>query len=116
MRFGKQTVFDNSIKGFEALRSLGEDIQNKHGLTEVVYCLEPTASYHKPLAEYQIRKKEQVVYVSNVAVAKNRGLLDDRWDKNDNKDAANVDYRMSPMWAREMLGQGKRKREGCEEG
>jgi transposase len=94
----KNMVFDNSIKGFEALRSLAGDIQNKHGLTEVVYGLEPTASYHKPLAEYLIRQKEQVVYVSNVAVAKNRGLLDGRWDKNDKKDAANV---------ADLVGQGR---------
>jgi transposase len=94
----KNLVFDNSIKGFEALRSLAGDIQNKHGLTEMVYGLEPTASYHKPLAEYLIRQNEHVVYVSNVAVAKNRGLLDGRWDKNDKKDAANV---------ADLVGQGR---------
>lgn len=94
----KNLVFDNSIKGFEALRSLAGDIQNKHGLVEMVYGLEPTASYHKPLAEYLIRQKEHVVYVSNVAVAKNRGLLDGRWDKNDKKDAANV---------ADLVGQGR---------
>lgn len=60
--------------------------------------LEPTASYHKPLAEYLIRKDEHVVYVSNVAVVKNRALLDGRWDKNDKKDAANV---------ADLVGQGR---------
>lgn len=94
----KNLVFDNSIKGFEALRSLAGDIQNQHGLVEVVYGLEPTASYHKPLAEYLIRQDEHVVYVSNVAVAKNRALLDGRWDKNDKKDAANV---------ADLVGQGR---------
>lgn len=94
----KNLVFDNSIKGFEALRSLTGDLQNKHGLSEAVYGLEPTASYHKPLAEYLIRQKEHVVYVSNVAVARNRGLLDGRWDKNDKKDAANV---------ADLVGQGR---------
>lgn len=94
----KNLVFDNSIKGFEALRCLTGDLQNKHGLTEAVYGLEPTASYHKPLAEYLIRQKEHVVYVSNVAVARNRGLLDGRWDKNDKKDAANV---------ADLVGQGR---------
>jgi len=94
----KNLVFDNSIKGFEALRSLASDIRNQHGLVEVVYGLEPTASYHKPLAEYLIRQDEHVVYVSNVAVAKNRALLDGRWDKNDKKDAANV---------ADLVGQGR---------
>jgi transposase len=96
--FRKNLVFDNSIKGFESLRSLACDIQNQHGLVEVVYGLEPTASYHKPLAEYLIRLDEHVVYVSNVAVAKNRALLDGRWDKNDKKDAANV---------ADLVGQGR---------
>lgn len=94
----KNLVFDNSINGFETLRSLARDIRNQHGLVEVVYGLEPTASYHKPLAEYLIRQDEHVVYVSNVAVAKNRALLDGRWDKNDKKDAANV---------ADLVGQGR---------
>lgn len=94
----KNLVFDNSINGFETLRSMALDIRNQHGLVEVVYGLEPTASYHKPLAEYLIRQNEHVVYVSNVAVAKNRALLDGRWDKNDKKDAANV---------ADLVGQGR---------
>ena len=71
----KNLVFDNSIRGFESLRRLGKDLQYQHGFSQIVYGLEPTASYHKPLAEYLIRQGEQVVYVSNVAVAKNRALL-----------------------------------------
>lgn len=94
----KNMVFDNSTKGFESLRSLARDLQNQHGLVEVVYGLEPTASYHKPLAEFLIRQDEHVVYVSNVAVAKNRAMLDGRWDKNDKKDAANV---------ADLVGQGR---------
>lgn len=86
----KNLVFDNRLAGFESLRGLTADLQAQHGLVNVVYGLEPTASYHKPLAEYLLRQGEQVVYVSNVAVAKNRGMLDGRWDKNDKKDAANV--------------------------
>lgn len=86
----KNLVFDNSLTGFESLRGLTADLQAQNGLVKVVYGLEPTASYHKPLAEYLLRKHEQVVYVSNVAVAKNRAMLDGRWDKNDKKDAANV--------------------------
>lgn len=94
----KNLVFDNSRKGFEALRDLSRDLQSQHGLSETVYGVEPTASYHKPLAEYLIRQGEHVVYVSNVAVARNRELLDGRWDKNDKKDAANV---------ADLVGQGR---------
>lgn len=86
----KNLVFDNSLRGFESLRNMAADLQAQHGLIKTVYGLEPTASYHKPLAEYLLRQQAQVVYVSNVAVAKNRAMLDGRWDKNDKKDAANV--------------------------
>jgi transposase len=94
----KNLVFDNSRKGFETLRDLTRDLQYQHGLAEAVFGLEPTASYHKPLAEYLIRQGEHVVYVSNVAVARNRELLDGRWDKNDKKDAAKV---------ADLVGQGR---------
>jgi transposase len=94
----KNLVFENTVKGFESLRALVRDLQKQHGLVEVVYGVEPTASYHKPLAEYLINNQEHVVYVSNVAVAKNRAMLDGRWDKNDKKDAANV---------ADLVGQGR---------
>jgi len=92
-------VFENSKKGYELLRSYAGNIQDKYGLAEVVYGVEPTSTYHKPLAEYLIRHTENVVVlVSNVAVKRNRELLDGRWDKNDKKDAANV---------ADLVGQGR---------
>ncbi len=94
----KTLVFNNTIESYEAVRALSRDLQKQHGLNEVVYGVEPTASYHKPLAEYLISKQEHVVYVSNVAVARNRAMLDGRWDKNDKKDAANV---------ADLVGQGR---------
>jgi transposase len=87
-----------TVKGFESLRTLVSDIQKQHGLVEVIFGVEPTASYHKPLAEYLIRNQEHVVYVFNVAVARNRAMLDGRWDKNDKKDAANI---------ADLVGQGR---------
>ena len=56
----------------------------------MAFGLEPTANYHKPLAEFLINKKHDLVLVSGVAVKRNRELLDGRWDKNDMKDSANV--------------------------
>jgi Transposase and inactivated derivatives len=94
----KNLVFENTVTGFECLRALVSDLQKQHGLEEVVYGVEPTASYHKPLAEYLIKNQQHVVYVSNVAVARNRAMLDGRWDKNDKKDAANV---------ADLVGQGR---------
>jgi transposase len=86
----KRLIFDNRRYGFEHLRAFSADLQSQHGLSEVLYGVEPTASYHKPLAEYLLAHGDHVVYVSNVAVKRNRELLDGRWDKNDKKDCANV--------------------------
>lgn len=94
----KKLIFDNNIQDFEKLRNMASNLMAKHGLQHCVYGVEPTASYHKPLAEYLIRNNEQVVYVSNVAVKHNRSLLDGRWDKNDTKDAANI---------ADLVGQGR---------
>jgi transposase len=62
----------------------------QHGLSKVVYGLEPTGDYHKPLGEHLIRCGKLVVMVSGVALKNNRVTLDGRWDKNDTKDSANV--------------------------
>ncbi|MBE9485920.1 MAG: IS110 family transposase [Chloroflexi bacterium] len=94
----KKLIFDNNIQDFKKLQDMVNNLMARHGLQRCVYGVEPTASYHKPLAEYLIRNKEQVVYVSNVAVKHNRALLDGRWDKNDTKDAANI---------ADLVGQGR---------
>jgi len=86
----KKLLFDNSIQGFKSLQTMADNLMTQNGLNDCVYGVEPTASYHKPLAEYLIRQDAQVVYVSNVAIKNNRKTLDGRWDKNDTKDAANV--------------------------
>lgn len=86
----KRLVFENTFDGFERLLTQTESIKVQHDLQEVVFGLEPTANYHKPLAEFLIKKCHCVVLVSGVSVKRNRELLDGRWDKHDRKDAANV--------------------------
>ena len=86
----KRFVFDNNRAGIDQLVTLAADLQTRHGLTRRVFGLEPTGIYHKPLLEDLLRKGETAVIVSNVAVARNRELLDGRWDKNDVADGANV--------------------------
>jgi len=86
----RRLIFENSIDGFEKLHARMEALKVQHCLDKVVFGLEPTANYHKPLAEYLIRCGHIVVLVSGVAVTRNRELLDGRWDKNDDKDSANV--------------------------
>jgi len=86
----RRLVFENDLAGFEKLHMHMEALKVQHCLDKVVFGLEPTANYHKPLAEYLIKGGHTVVLVSGVAVTRNRELLDGRWDKNDNKDPANV--------------------------
>ena len=83
-------VFDNNKEGFEKLCFQAEILRTQHGLTKVVFGMEPTADYHKPLGEYLIRQGKGVSLVLGNAVKNNRELLDGRWDKNDAKDAANI--------------------------
>jgi transposase len=83
-------VFDNSRAGFEKLLFQADTLKTREGLAKLVFGMEPTADYHKPLGEYLITHGHTVVLVAGTAVKKNRELLDGRWDKYDPKDAANV--------------------------
>jgi transposase len=86
----KRIVFSNDHEGFRKLLDHAEALRVQHGLKKVVYGMEPTANYHKPLGEYLINLGRTVVLVSGVTVARNRESLDGRWDKHDAKDSANV--------------------------
>ena len=86
----KRIVFSNDHEGFRKLLDHAEALRVQHGLKKVVYGMEPTANYHKPLGEYLIKLGRVVVLVSGVTVARNRESLDGRWDKHDGKDSANV--------------------------
>jgi transposase len=86
----KRFVFDNNRDGFELLKAEADSIMLQNKLTRIVFGMEPTANYHKPLGEYLIRQDYSVVLVSGNAVRNNRELLDGRWDKHDMKDSANI--------------------------
>jgi transposase len=59
-------------------------------LKRVVYGLEPTGNYHKPLGNWLLDQGQLLVLVTSKSIADNRQTLDGRWDKNDTKDSANV--------------------------
>lgn len=86
----KGLIFDNTVEGFRKLLMVTDALKVKHDLTKVVFGLEPTANYHKPLGEHLIKCGHLVVLVSTAAAKNNRRLLDGRWDKHDTKDSANV--------------------------
>lgn len=86
----KGMFFDNTYDGFQKLLIQTDALKVQHGLQKVVFGLEPTANYHKPLGEYLIKGGHLVVLVAAAATVNNRPLLDGRWDKHDTKDSANV--------------------------
>ena len=86
----RRLVFSNDGEGFGKLLDQAEALRVRHGLEKVVYGMEPTGNYHKPLGEYLIHMGRTVVLVSGVTVKRNRESLDGRWDKHDDKDSANV--------------------------
>ncbi len=86
----RKLIFDNNLDGFSRLLKTADEIKSQNGLCKIVYGLEPTGNYHKPLARHLIRCDSNVVLVSGEAVKKNRSLLDGRWDKHDTKCAANI--------------------------
>ena len=86
----KKLIFANTSVGFTELLARVEAVRAQSGLSEVVFGLEPTSNYHKPLGRYLISEGCHVVMVGGKAVKNNRELLDERWDKHDTKDAANI--------------------------
>ena len=86
----RKLIFENSLEGFRKLLERSEAIRIKSAHSKVVFGMEPTGNYHKPLGTYLIRSGRQVVLVTGKAVKNNRELLDGRWDKHDTKDAANI--------------------------
>src|SRR4030043_227997 len=88
--FCKRLVFENDIDGFSKLLVQAEALKVQEGLRKVVFGLEPTGNYHKPLGEHLMRCGQEVVLVSGVAAHENRKTVDGRWDSNDTRDAANV--------------------------
>jgi transposase len=91
----RRLVFENNIEGFRKLLGQAGAMKVQNGLKRVVFGMEPTANYHKPLGEHLIRCGHLVVLVSGVAACENRKTLDGRWDTNDTRDAANVADLMS---------------------
>lgn len=86
----RRLIFANDNLGYQGLMEQVDILMSQQQLEKVAFGLEPTGNYHKPLANWLIRKGHMVVLASGKAVSDNRQLLDGRWDKNDSKDSANV--------------------------
>ena len=86
----RKLIFENNRQGFGKLLTHVDAVKVQNGLSAIVFGMEPTGNYHKPLGAYLIDSSYQVVLVSGQAVKNNRVLLDGRWDKHDTKCAANI--------------------------
>jgi transposase len=86
----RRLIFTNDLTGFNRLIEQVNTLMTQHNLTSAVFGMEPTSNYHKPLIHWLTKQGYLVVLVAGKAVKDNRELLDDRWDKNDTKDSANV--------------------------
>jgi transposase len=71
----RRLVFENNIEGFRKLLAQAGAMKVQNGLKRVVFGMEPTANYHKPLGEHLIRCGHLVVLVSGVAPYENRKTL-----------------------------------------
>ena len=58
----KGLFFENTIEGFQKLLAITEALKIQDDLATVVFGLEPTANYHKPLGEHLIECGHLVVW------------------------------------------------------
>jgi transposase len=86
----RKLIFENNLDGFGKLLESSTAIKDQNAFCKVVFGMEPTGNYHKPLGAHLIRCGCHVVLVTGKAVKNNRELLDGRWDKHDTKCAANI--------------------------
>ena len=80
----------NTTAGFTAFWRRLQRHQRATGVTEIVVALEPTGTYHQPLAQFLDAQGAAVVLVDNHVAALHRRLLDRTWAKSDPKDAHNL--------------------------
>jgi hypothetical protein len=67
----KGVIVENSAEGFRHLLSQVSFYMQRDGFKRVVFGLEPTSVYHKPLAEHLMGQGHLVVYATNEAIKKN---------------------------------------------
>ncbi|WP_435162984.1 IS110 family transposase [Paenibacillus glycanilyticus] len=79
--------FPNSAEGFTKLSSWMAELQQKHGLKELIIGMEPTGHYWFNLANWLSDKGVHVVMVNPATTKRNKENRDNSPSKNDPKDA-----------------------------
>ncbi|MEI6286766.1 MAG: IS110 family transposase [Bacillota bacterium] len=84
----KPLVYRNDAQGYALLIGWIENLKSKYGKTEVMFGVEPSGSYWKPLFEYLGRKNNiRLVMVNPFHVKLSKELEDNSPSKNDGKDS-----------------------------
>ena len=74
----RKLVFENDLDGFSRLLKTAEAVRSQNSLSQVVYGLESTGNYHKPLARHLISSDSNVVLVTGQVVKNNCKILNGR--------------------------------------
>jgi transposase len=64
----RRLIFENNLEGFRKLLERSEAIRIQNTLSKVVFGMEPTANYHKPLGAHLIRCGCHVVLVTGMSL------------------------------------------------
>ena len=62
----KRVIFENTRQGFAKLLTFTEAMRTHYGLSHVVFGMEPTGDYHKPLGNFLIQgiKRSSIIKMS----------------------------------------------------
>lgn len=84
--------FPNNKAGFDALMDRIQEMRQKHLISQWVFGFEASGGYEKPLAEFLVGQRQDVVQVNSVAVKRHREIMTGSVDKNDSKDCLAIAY------------------------
>jgi transposase len=87
VHIGRPLTFSNDGFGFVKLLSWVRDLQQKHGLTQVIFGAESTGHYFLNLAFWLHQHGHKVVLVNPMTTKRNKENRDNKPSKNDTKDA-----------------------------
>ncbi|WCR28352.1 IS110 family transposase [Paenibacillus thiaminolyticus] len=87
VQLDRTVSFSNNQFGYEKLLQWIHDIQQKHGLMQVIFGAESTGHYFLNLAFWLHQRNEQVVLVNPKTTKRNKENRDNKPSKNDAKDA-----------------------------
>ncbi|GAW32618.1 IS110 family transposase [Carboxydocella sp. JDF658] len=90
VELGRLQTFHNSAEGFKKFEQWLDDLQKKHGKTEVIVGMEPTGHYWFTFGFYLKNKQIKIAIVNPFHVKRAKELDDNSPSKNDRKDPKTI--------------------------